>query len=454
VDRRAALGRSMREFAELSHTLDRVVEIGAELRVANSWQGRFHGRSGELIDASIAAVRDAEGAIQHYISVARDVTREVELERQLRRQQKLEAIGTLASGVAHDFNNLLTGVLGYAELLAEGRCSPVEVAEAARVIGEAARRGAELTSQLLGFGLQTPLRSEPVDVHEVIGEVVRLLSRTLARSVSLQLDLAAPRSTVHGDPGQLQQVFLNLALNARDAMPEGGALLFRTEIVPGGEPPRIAVAVRDTGVGIAEPLRERIFEPFFTTKQSEKGSGMGLSVVYGIVQSHGGSISLESEVGVGTQLEVQLPLASEEAPARTARAADVPVRGQGRVLVVDDEAGIRRVAARMLRHLGYQVDDAADGQEALARLRASPAAYALALLDLDMPGMDGRVCLHGLREIRPDLPVVVSTGIPASELGEIAKRDTVGLLPKPYDLHGLSQAVAAVLARDGRSVQR
>src|SRR4029453_5181167 len=228
------------------------------------------------------------------------------------RQRKPEAIGTLASGVAHDFNNLLTGVLGYAELLAEGRCSPAEVAEAARVIGEAARRGAELTSQLLGFGLQTPLRNEAVDVHEVIGEVVRLLSRTLARSVSIQLDLAAPRSPVRGDPGQLQQVFLNLALNARDAMPEGGTLVFATESVPESAPPRIAVAVRDTGVGIPELLHERIFEPFFTTKQSEKGSGMGLSVVYGIVQSHGGSISLESEVGTGTRLEVQLPLAEED----------------------------------------------------------------------------------------------------------------------------------------------
>ncbi len=447
VDRRAALGRPMREFADLTETAATAVAIDRDLRAENAWQGRLRGRRGEVIDTRITAVRDAEGAIQYYISVARDLTREVELEGQLRRQQKLEAIGTLASGVAHDFNNLLTGVLGYAELLAEGRSSPAEVAEAARVIREAARRGAELTSQLLNFGLQAPLRSEPVDVHEVIGDVVRLLSRTLARSVSIQLDLAAPRHTVRGDPGQLQQVFLNLALNARDAMPDGGTLLFRSEPVPGTAAPRIAVAVSDTGVGIAEPLRERIFEPFFTTKQSEKGSGMGLSVVYGIVQSHGGSISLESEVGEGTRIDVQLPLAEEEAPARVARGDAAPVRGAGRLLVIDDEPGVRRVAGRMLRHLGYQVDEASDGAEALARLRGNPGAYALAILDLDMPGMDGRACLRELRGILPDLPVIVSTGLPASEIAEFAKRERVGLLSKPYDLLRLSRVIAAARER-------
>jgi two-component system, cell cycle sensor histidine kinase and response regulator CckA len=444
LERKSAVGHSIEELAELSMTGDRIGEINRVLEAGDTWQGRLEGREGRVLDASITAVRDDEGRIQHYLAVTRDVTREVELETRLRRQQKLEAIGTLASGVAHDFNNLLTAVLGHAELLSRGDVAPAEVAEAARVIGEAARRGSELTGQLLGFGLQARLPSEDerVDVHQVIAEVARLLSRTLPRSVSIQLDLAAPRSTVRGDPGQLQQVFLNLAVNARDAMPEGGTLLFATERAPGEGPPRVAVRVRDTGVGIAENLRERIFEPFFTTKQFDKGTGMGLAVVYGIVQSHGGSVSLESRVGAGTTFEVALPLAEEALPVPDDAAPRAPLRGVGRVLVVDDDAAVRRVAGRMLRFLGYDAALAADGAEAVRLLRADPTGFDLVLLDLDMPEMDGRACLRALRAIRSDLPVILSTGLPASELGELAGGGRTGILPKPYDLLRFSEVVA------------
>ena len=420
-------------------------EIALQISRGAPWSGRLPSYGGGYLNATITPVRDARGRQVHFVSVMRDVTREVELEGQIRRQQKLEAIGTLATGVAHDFNNLLTGVLGYAELLAQREASTAEVAEAAHVIGEAARRGAELTSQLLGFGLQSRLRSEPDDVHETIREVVRLLSRTFARNVELRTELAAAESTVLGDPGQLQEVFLNLAVNARDAMPEGGELEFRTELAPRAEgPPELVVNVRDTGTGIPADLHERIFEPFFTTKQSEKGTGMGLAVVYGIVQSHRGSVGVESALGSGTRFEVRLPVAVGAAPARAAAAKREPRKGEGRVLVVDDEPAVRRVAARMLRRLGYEPDEAAGGSEALARVRGEPGAYALVILDLDMPGMDGRACLRALRAVEPEIPVVISTGLPASELGDALAEDTL-LLPKPYELLQLSETVAAAI---------
>jgi PAS domain S-box-containing protein len=421
-------------------------DILTELRAGRGWSGRLPKYGGGFLDATITPVRDAAGRTVQFVTVMRDVTREVELESQIRRQQKLEAIGTLASGVAHDFNNLLTGVLGYADLLAGGNPTPADVAEAARVIGEAARRGAELTSQLLGFGLQSRLRSEPVDVHQIVAEVVRLLSRTFPRSIRVRTELEADRSTVRGDSGQLQQVLLNLAVNARDAMPEGGELRIATRLLPDPSgAPELAVEVRDSGTGIDAELHERIYEPFFTTKQSEKGTGMGLAVVYGIVKAHHGSIHLESRVGAGSRFEIRLPLAPEDAPSRAAAERGELVKGEGRVLVVDDEPAVRRVAARMLRRLGYAPEEADGGAEAVRRVQEEPGAYALVVLDLDMPGMDGRSCLRALRALDPELPVLISTGLPASELGETLAGEVAGMLPKPYELLQLSERVAAAI---------
>ncbi|HVH05288.1 MAG TPA: PAS domain S-box protein [Myxococcota bacterium] len=418
------------------------------LRSGETWSGRIPMYGGGFLDATITPVRD-EGRVVHFVSVMRDVTREVELEARIRRQQKLEAIGTLASGVAHDFNNLLTGVLGYAELLARSRRDDSEVAEAASVIGEAARRGSDLTSRLLGFGLHTRLRSEPVDVHDTVREVVRLLSHTLPRSIAIESDLDAAQSVVIGDPGQLQQVFLNLAVNARDAMPSGGVLRFSSARVDGPDGPELSVHVSDTGTGIDAELQDRIFEPFFTTKQSEKGSGMGLAVVYGILQSHRGSIALESAHGAGTRFELRLPLAVDGTPPRPAHIEREPTPGSGRILVVDDEPAVRRVAGRMLRRLGYEVVEVDGGGAALALVRDDPAQFAVVILDLDMPGMDGRSCLRALRGVAPDLPIVISSGLPASELGALAETEASALLPKPYQLFELSEAVAAARARRG-----
>jgi len=378
--------------------------------------------------------------------------------------QKLEAIGLLAGGVAHDFNNLLVGIVGYSDVLGRAAEPGSLAGEAAQVIGQAARRAADLTRQLLAFARKGKQRAERVDVHALAGEVGALLARTIGKDVVVATRLDAPRPVVVGDPGQLHQVVLNLGVNARDAMPRGGTLAIETRnealdeararpmALPPG--PYLVVAVRDTGVGIPAALRERIFEPFFTTKEEEKGTGMGLAMVYGIARSHGGAIQVQSEEGRGSTFEVWLPEATASASA-VAASAPSPTPGlvaavQARaalVLVVDDEDTVRRTAARLLRTLGLRTAVATGGQEAIEWLEAHRGEASAVLLDFGMPGMDGLTCLRRLRALERDLPVLVSSGY--AEGGQIqAMIDEGGavLLPKPYSRDELARAIFTAVA--------
>jgi PAS domain S-box-containing protein len=381
------------------------------------------------------------------------------LEEQLFQVQKLEAIGELAGGVAHDFNNLLTGIIGYANLLKSGDCKCPETAEIADAIEGAARRAAQLTSQLLGFARRGKNQIVPVDLHGVVREVVDLLGRTLDKNIEIQPLLQASPSTVVGDPGQLQQMVLNLAVNARDAMPDGGQLTFRTECVDldeeycrlhaGVTPGRyLCLSVMDTGVGIPRDILPRIFEPFFTTKEPSKGTGMGLSMVYGIAKNHGGSVQVYSELGHGSTFRVYLPVtacpSSEQAHSPLPRV----VSGRGRVLLIDDEPVVRQMAARMLVELGYDVLVAGDGVEALEIYRQSWADIDLVLLDMIMPAMGGRECFRAMRQINPNVLALLSTGYGLNGAAQkILDEGVAGFVEKPYDLARLSQAVAAVLGR-------
>jgi signal transduction histidine kinase/CheY-like chemotaxis protein len=381
-------------------------------------------------------------------------------EASLRQAQKLEAIGLLAGGVAHDFNNLLVGIIGYSDLLAESAEPGSLAEEASQVIGQAARRAAELTRQLLAFARKGKQRDEPVDLHALVEEVSRLLSRTLGKDIQVARRPGATNPCVVGDPGQLQQVVLNLVVNARDAMPQGGTLTLETsnrvldEVraaalgLPPGE--YTVLAVGDTGIGIAAAIRERIFEPFFTTKEGERGTGMGLAMVYGIVKNHGGAIRIDSVEGQGSRFEVWLPT-GPAAPHLTAApppsSLSTSPRGQGRVLVVDDEEVVRRTAARLLRKLGYQPVEAAGGQEAIDWLQAHRGEVDVVLLDVGMPGMDGLSCFGRLREIEPGLRVVISSGF--AEGGQVQAMLDLGAVdsvPKPYTPAELGQALARALA--------
>ncbi len=381
-----------------------------------------------------------------------------ELDDQLRQSQRMEAVGTLAGGVAHDFNNILTAILGYTGLLKRMEPQVDAVHKAADVMEKAAKRGAVLTQQLLGFARKGKNESAAVDLDAIVEEVIGLLQRTIDKNIVIHRECVPGSAVVIGDPGQLHQVILNLAVNARDAMPEGGALTLDTSIVvldmeesrrhPGASPGSyVRLAVKDSGCGISEAVRERIFEPFFTTKELGKGTGMGLAMVYGIVRNHGGTIGVKSELGRGTTIEIHLPHASgvvaTEAPHRTGRA----VPGTGRILVVDDEDGVREVAADLLSSLGYQVSTAADGAAAVSHYRESGEEIDVVLLDLAMPGMGGRECFLALKALDRDVKAVLCTGYGFNVAAQqLLDEGVLGVVAKPYALEQLSDAIEQALA--------
>ena len=438
-------------------------EIGPEVQQGRVWSGRFtnprqDGRPIE-VEVTVSPVRDASGSIVNIVAVARDVTQEAALEAQLRQTQKLEAIGALAGGVAHDFNNLLTGILGYANILKLHSQPGDAVFKAADVIEGAARRAAELTGQLLGFARKGKHQNAPVDLHAAIQEVIGLLSRTIPKDITISQRFGAEAATVLGDPSQMQQVVLNLAINARDAMPNGGELSFETDIVELDEEycarhaeatrgRHVTVAVTDTGCGIPDEVRERIFEPFFTTKGRGEGTGMGLAMAYGIVKNHNGFIQVYSEVGRGSTFRVYLPLLTAPAPEAGAGRPATLVAGTGRILLVDDEEVVREVAVDMLRHLGYQVVTASDGRQALEYYRQCGAEVDLVILDMVMPHLDGRGCFRALKQINPQVRAILSTGYGLNGAAQaLLDEGMVGFVQKPYEAGQLSAVVADVIRR-------
>lgn len=381
------------------------------------------------------------------------------LEEQLRQSQKLEAIGTLAGGIAHDFNNLLTGILGYSNLLEERAGNEAEVRKAARVIEKAADRGKELTRQLLGFARKGKHQNTPVKIDKTVREVVKLLNHTINKEVEIAELLRSENACVLGDPSQMQQVILNLAVNANDAMPDGGRLILETEVVeldqffctlhPGLAPgPYVQLVVSDTGTGIEPEAKERLFEPFFTTKEQGKGTGMGLAMVYGIVKNHGGTIQVYSEEGQGATFKIFLPLVERSGEAEASKPAGArPVPGHGRILIVDDEEIIRQMAKDMLGYLGYEVESSPDGEAAVLYYKEHYKEVDLVILDMVMPKMGGKECFRALKEINPDVRAVLSTGFSRDGAAqEILDEGLVDFIQKPYRVGNLSEVIAAALA--------
>jgi PAS domain S-box-containing protein len=389
----------------------------------------------------------------------REITEVRRLEAQLRQSQKLEAIGTLAGGVAHDFNNLLTAILGHANLLKLDANPESDAYESADVIETAAQRAAKLTQQLLGFARKGKRQSIPVNVHHMIEEVVKLLNRTIDKKINISQKLAANRALVLGDPDQLQNIILNIAVNARDAMPDGGELIFETEAVeldqlycyahPGAKPgPCISISITDTGTGIPENVKNRIFEPFFTTKEQGKGTGMGLAMVYGVVKDHEGLIDVRSEPDKGTTFEICLPLTETDRSTENRTNDGEPASGAGRILVVDDEEIVLRLTQRILEGLGYSVLTACDGQEAVEIYRQKRDEIDLTIIDLVMPRLSGRECFLALREINPSVKALLSTGHDANGTTKLLLNEGIlGIVQKPYQVRDLADAVAAVLDR-------
>jgi two-component system cell cycle sensor histidine kinase/response regulator CckA len=375
-------------------------------------------------------------------AVARDITEQRAAESQVLHAQKMEAIGQLAGGIAHDFNNLMQAVLAHAELaLTRGSPSP-KVADHLREIEGAGRRAAELTKQLLMLGRRQPLRPAPLDVNARVQGVMRLLARTLPESITVELKLGRGLPTVNADPTQIDQVLVNLCVNARDAMDRGGTLTIETsaaELVPSDcDPyawarpgPFVVLRLRDTGAGMTTEVRERLFEPFFTTKGPHRGTGLGLSTVYGIVQQHGGFVRVESAPMKGATFEVLLPADSRPAmPSEVPGPPDVaPARET--ILLAEDEDHVRRALVMVLEAEGFRTIAAHNGLEAVRLLRDYPEPVHLALLDVVMPELAGPDAWTELVRIRPNLRVLFASGYAdTSELERLPPGAEV--VPKPF----------------------
>jgi PAS domain S-box-containing protein len=385
----------------------------------------------------------------------RDVTERNQLEEQLRQSHKLEAVGRLAGGIAHDFNNLLTVILGNLELVRSGIAGDEEP-ELLKSTERAARQAADLTKQMLGFARRQPLRTATLDLNAIVQEAVGLLRRTIDPRIAIRLQTAADLRPVAVDPVQIQQVLMNLCLNARDAMAEGGTLTVETANADVPRPPGVdseapeggfvRVSVSDTGVGMTEEVRTKIFEPFFTTKDVGQGTGLGLAVVYGVARAHGGWVDCSSTPGVGSRFDVYLPRGktSDELAAESGFQILAPARGSGEViLLADDEPMVRSLAQTALERQGYRVLLAGDGAEAVEVFQREGGRIALVVLDMSMPVMSGHQASAAIRKRAPRTKILFASGHP---LSDIAPDDPIsGFLHKPYTPSSLAIAVRKML---------
>jgi PAS domain S-box-containing protein len=409
-------------------------------------------------ESAISVMYGDDGTPIRILGVTRDISERKRLEEQLRQSAKMQAIGELAGGIAHEFNNMLTGILGYANMLRLTAEPGTTVHESARTIERAAERAADLTRKLLGFARRGRRRREEVDLNEVMSNAVTLLRQTITDNVSVSCELNPDELNVIGDRGQLEQVLLNLAVNARDAMPSGGELTISIGTVqiddasppvePDVLPGKYAVLrVSDTGSGIAADDLQHIFEPFFTTKGHGRGTGMGLAMVYGTVKNHGGFIEVDSKPGEGTCFSVYLPQDLREAPDQPGPEPEPSGHPQsGKILVVDDEDMVREVARSMLEVCGYDVVDVPNGRDAVEYYRDHGDSIDLVLIDMVMPDMGGRECFRALREMDPGVRAVLSTGYGEDgEAREIVQEGMVGLVLKPFSRAALAATVSEAL---------
>jgi PAS domain S-box-containing protein len=464
-----------RALAELVHPDDRAAAAKAFRRSAASGNPaqsvfRFGPPEGpwRWLEANGKTYRNAGGEIRRVL-VARDVTdrkrdelQRARLEDQLRHSQKMEAVGRLAGGVAHDFNNLLTAISGYAHLVLDKLASDHRAWSDVEEIRDAAERAAGLTRQLLAFSRRQLLQPRILDLRGVLADLQKMLRRIIGEDIRLTTRLGPEPARVHADRGQLEQVILNLAVNARDAMPEGGILTLETAHVVldagyarthlGVKPGRyVLLAVSDSGCGMDDEVRRHAFEPFFTTKEEGKGTGLGLSTVYGIVQQSGGTIWVYSEAGHGTTFKIYLPLVEADGePTPPPPPAPAELAGHGTILVVEDEPAVRRLAARILRDHGYAVLEAEDPDAARRLFAEHGPGIDLVVTDVVMPGSLGPALVAELRASRPELPALYTSGYTE---GAVFERDVLEpgapFLQKPFMPDDFARAVAELLARRG-----
>jgi PAS domain S-box-containing protein len=437
---------------------------------------RLFAKDGEVVwvDAATALLRDADGKPQAAVSMAQNITGKRAAEEQLRQSQKIEAIGHLTAGIAHDFNNLLLGVLGYSELARAEVRADSQAAEYLRRVESTSQRAVTLTSQLLAFGRRQSLDPRLLELNTLVTETVAMLRSVLGEQIELVIALDPGVEAVRADAVQMQQVLINLALNARDAMPDGGKLTIRTsndEVVDGDlrrheleEGRYVVLSVEDEGSGMTQEIRDQIFDPFFTTKDVGKGTGLGLSSAYGIVKQSGGHIEVATELHAGTTFRTYLPAFSgsqppeaplEEEPQELQDLPGEAPRGpRRRILVVEDEEVVREMLARTLERLGYLVETAEDPSVALPVLRERGDDFALVISDMVMPRMTGTEFALSVAEWMPELPFVFMSGYTEDVIPQPGSSTAGSFLHKPFGSQALATAVREALERSPEISQR
>jgi two-component system, cell cycle sensor histidine kinase and response regulator CckA len=417
-------------------------------------------KDGKLITVNLTGrpVRDEEGTLTHFEIIAEDITERKALEAQLRQLHRMESVGRLAGGVAHDFNNLLCVMLGHSEVLQDRLEQKNELRKHAEEITKAGKRAASLTRQLLAYSRQQLLEPKVLSLNTVVADMESMIQRLIGEDIELATVLEPSLGRVKADQGQIEQIIMNLAVNARDAMPQGGKLIMETSNIeldeafalqhPPSTPGRyVLLVVTDTGLGISKRIQAHIFEPFFTTKGKDKGTGLGLSVVYGVVKQSGGYIWVYSEPGKGTTFKIYLPLVEEpiEKASRSAGSSD-SLQGSETILLVEDEESLRLLARSLLSQGGYTVLDTGDGTQALEIMHEHQGTIHLLLTDVVLPGMSGLELAEKMALLRPDMRVLFMSGY--TNYGVAAHgvlESGTFLLQKPFTRDALTGKVREVL---------
>jgi two-component system, cell cycle sensor histidine kinase and response regulator CckA len=413
-----------------------------------------------MIESRWTMVRNDLNQPDYILIINTDITEQKKTEAQLLRAQRMESIGTLAGGIAHDLNNILSPILMAADMLQSDPDLCTAGEPWLSIIKENTERGADLIKQVLTFARGVEGEKLPVNIRHLIKDIAKVLRETLPKSVSLKTDIESELRLISADPTQIHQVIMNLAVNARDAMPEGGTLIIKAENVtldenyarmqieakPGNY---VLLSIKDTGKGMPPEILPRIFDPFFTTKELGKGTGLGLSTALSIIKSHQGFVNVYSEPGRGTQFSVYLPAMETSEPAGDVSPDSLHPKGQGElILLVDDEANILQIVKATLEKYNYKILTASDGTEALALYAQNPAGISLVLTDMAMPFMDGAATIRALRRLNPNLPVIAASGLSTNEQNsEIQNLAVNAFLPKPYTAEKLLKTISDVLLK-------
>lgn len=407
-------------------------------------------------------LRDAQGSVIGIQGIIRDMSEKIHaeeekrlLEQQLRQSEKLEVIGQLAGGIAHDFNNQLAGILGFAEMIKSDSNKESEVWSSAQSIASIAHQAGDLTGKLLAFARKGNYLLSTIDLHTMIHEITTILSHSIDPGITIKLKLKARRYYINADAGQLQNALLNIALNARDAMPDGGLLQFSTvnstigsrfttpfqsRVVPGQY---LHLIIADTGSGINPAVIRKIFEPFFTTKDTGKGTGMGLAAVYGTIQAHHGIIDVISTGHTGTAFHIYLPVSTDKQPDKPVPRSESVTSGTGTILLIEDEESVRKMMTMVIKKLGYDILSFAEGTSAVHHFRKSPDTFNGVILDLMLPGISGKETLQQLRAISPDIPVLICSGYSVDkEVQHMLRDKKTFFIHKPFTMSELSHRIS------------